>query len=295
MNRVSMMPCSSRRTWLLTYCQIRRRDESTFCSHETDESQYIEEWFCNLADDVGALMNSHISPSKLQWDLPNENGHQPPIAKLSVSQDSGDTGQVADKVKAMPKLGVMRDVSSKSDRVRNGSRNEKSQKQESAYPHPISRDRFDHLLGPGKSFLPILLSSIYYYEIVSRTKTANSTKNYDHLKRQRQPAASPSRNGISRRLSLTATTTTVQRHHITKHATLHKDSAVAATVMRSVIAGGQAVLDASGVSPIASQATQGISQDALRDIDLQKQQITTSVSLEADMGLRVYLSQRVAY
>lgn len=75
----------------------------------------------------------------------------------------------------------------------------------------------------------------------------------------------------------------------------HKDSAVANTVLRSVVSGTQAALDITGVSPIASQATQGISQEALRELDMEKQQVTTSISVDADTGLRIYVNQRLEY
>lgn len=75
----------------------------------------------------------------------------------------------------------------------------------------------------------------------------------------------------------------------------HKDSAVANTVLRSFVSGTQAALDLTGVSPIASQATQGISQEALRELDLEKQQVTTSISIPSDTGLRVYVKQRMEY
>lgn len=75
----------------------------------------------------------------------------------------------------------------------------------------------------------------------------------------------------------------------------HKDSAVANTVLRSVVSGTQAALDITGISPIASQATQGVSQEALKELDLEKQQVTTSISIDSDVGLRVFINQRVEY
>lgn len=75
----------------------------------------------------------------------------------------------------------------------------------------------------------------------------------------------------------------------------HKDSAVANTVLRSVVAGTQAALDITGVSPIASQATQGVSQEVIKELDMDKQQVTTSISVDADTGLRVYVGQRLEY
>lgn len=75
----------------------------------------------------------------------------------------------------------------------------------------------------------------------------------------------------------------------------HKDSSVANTVLRSVVSGTQAALDITGVSPIASQATQGVSQEAIKELDVQKQQVTTSITVDADTGLRVYVNQRLEY
>lgn len=75
----------------------------------------------------------------------------------------------------------------------------------------------------------------------------------------------------------------------------HKDGSVANTVLRSVVSGTQAALDISGVSPVASQATQGLSQEALKELDIQKQQVTTSITVDADTGLRVYVNQRLEY
>ena len=75
----------------------------------------------------------------------------------------------------------------------------------------------------------------------------------------------------------------------------NKDSAVANTVLRSVVAGTQAALDISGISPVAAQTAQGVSQEALKELDIEKQQVTTSISVESDVGLRVFVNQRVEY
>lgn len=75
----------------------------------------------------------------------------------------------------------------------------------------------------------------------------------------------------------------------------HKDSAVASTVLRSVITGTQEALTVSGISPIAAGATQGLSSEATQSLDTQHQQITTSISVDAETGLRIYLPQRVEY
>ncbi|MFA6093853.1 MAG: TrbI/VirB10 family protein [Elusimicrobiota bacterium] len=76
----------------------------------------------------------------------------------------------------------------------------------------------------------------------------------------------------------------------------HKDAAVANTVLRSLVNGGQTALDMTGVSPIAAQATQGVSQEAMRELDTERQQqVTTSIWVDAETGLRIYLPQRLEY
>lgn len=75
----------------------------------------------------------------------------------------------------------------------------------------------------------------------------------------------------------------------------HKDSAVANTVLRALVTGTEGALTMSGVSPIAAGAAQGLSGEATRELDTQRQQVTTSISVDADAGLRVYLPQRIEY
>lgn len=75
----------------------------------------------------------------------------------------------------------------------------------------------------------------------------------------------------------------------------HKDSAVANTVLRSVVGGAQAALSVTGVDPIASQTALGVSQEAIKELDAERQQVTASVSVDAETGLRVYLPQRLEY
>ncbi len=75
----------------------------------------------------------------------------------------------------------------------------------------------------------------------------------------------------------------------------HKDAAVANTVLRSFVNGTQAALDMSGVSPIASSATQGIAQEAVKELDTQRQEVTQSITIEAETGLRVYIPQRLEF
>lgn len=75
----------------------------------------------------------------------------------------------------------------------------------------------------------------------------------------------------------------------------HKDSSVANTVLRSLVSGTQTALSVSGISPIASGATQGLSQEATKELDTQRQQVTESISIDAETGLRVYIPQRLEY
>ena len=42
----------------------------------------------------------------------------------------------------------------------------------------------------------------------------------------------------------------------------------------------------SGVSPIASSATQGLTQEAVKELDTQRQEVTQSITIEAETGLR---------
>jgi type IV secretory pathway VirB10-like protein len=75
----------------------------------------------------------------------------------------------------------------------------------------------------------------------------------------------------------------------------HKDSAVANTVLRSFVNGTQTALDVSGVSPIASSATQGIAQEAVKELDTQRQEVSESITVEAETGLRIYIPQRLEF
>src|ERR1700690_1033391 len=115
------------------------------------------------------------------------------------------------------------------------------------------------------------------------------------LQRLRQSTESTTRNPIYRKTALTATTTTAQRHHITELATLHKDSSVANTVMSSFLSGAQTALTVSGISPIAAGPTSGLPQEANKSLETQRQEVTESISIEAETGLRVYIPQRLEY
>lgn len=74
-----------------------------------------------------------------------------------------------------------------------------------------------------------------------------------------------------------------------------KDAAVANTVLRSVVTGTSNALMLSGVSPIAAGMTQGLSNEATRDLDTQRQQVTVSITVPEDTGIRVYVNQRLEY
>ncbi|MDO8757298.1 MAG: TrbI/VirB10 family protein [Elusimicrobiota bacterium] len=75
----------------------------------------------------------------------------------------------------------------------------------------------------------------------------------------------------------------------------HKDAAVANTVLRSFVNGTQSALEMSGVSPVASSATQGITQEAVKELDVQRQEVTQSITIEAETGLRIYIPQRLEF
>lgn len=75
----------------------------------------------------------------------------------------------------------------------------------------------------------------------------------------------------------------------------HKDSNVANTVLRSFVTGTSQALTMTGVSPIAAQAAQGLSNEATQELDNQRQQVTTSISVDAETGLRIYIPQRLEY
>jgi type IV secretory pathway VirB10-like protein len=75
----------------------------------------------------------------------------------------------------------------------------------------------------------------------------------------------------------------------------HKDSSVANTVLRSLVSGTQTALTVSGISPIASGATVGLSQEATKELDTQREAVTESISIDAETGLRVYVPQRIEY
>lgn len=76
----------------------------------------------------------------------------------------------------------------------------------------------------------------------------------------------------------------------------HKDSSVANTVLKSVITGTQGAMSmVPGVSPIAVGATAGLTNEATKELDLERQQVTSSISVDAETGLRVYLPQRIEY
>jgi hypothetical protein len=75
----------------------------------------------------------------------------------------------------------------------------------------------------------------------------------------------------------------------------YKDSAVANTVLKSVLGGTQQALVMSGISPIAAGATQGLTNEASSTLETQRQQVKTSISVDAETGLRVYLPQRLEY
>ena len=74
-----------------------------------------------------------------------------------------------------------------------------------------------------------------------------------------------------------------------------KDAAVANTVLRSVVTGAQNALTLSGVSPITAGMTQGLANEATQELDTQRQQVTVSITVPEDTGIRVYINQRLEF
>ena len=74
-----------------------------------------------------------------------------------------------------------------------------------------------------------------------------------------------------------------------------KDASVANTVLSSFLSGAQTALTVSGISPVAASATSGITQEANKSLDSQRQTVTESIEIAAETGLRVYIPQRLEY
>ncbi len=76
----------------------------------------------------------------------------------------------------------------------------------------------------------------------------------------------------------------------------HKDSAIADTVLSSVVSGAQeAAMMTTSVNPVATSALSGLAGEATGELGAQRQQITTSISVNADTGLKIFLPRRVEY
>ena len=76
----------------------------------------------------------------------------------------------------------------------------------------------------------------------------------------------------------------------------HKDSAVADTVLSSVVSGAQeAAMMTTNINPVADSALSGLAGEATGELGRQRQKITTSISVKADTGLEIFLPRRVEY
>ncbi len=77
----------------------------------------------------------------------------------------------------------------------------------------------------------------------------------------------------------------------------HKDSAIADTVLSSVVSGAQeaAMMTTTAVNPVAESAVSGLAGEATGELGAQRQKITTSISVEADTGLQIFVPRRVEY
>lgn len=79
--------------------------------------------------------------------------------------------------------------------------------------------------------------------------------------------------------------------------TFNKDSQVASTILKAVVTGTGAVLEAAAPDPITAGVTQGVSQEALKELDNHGQalQATVSITVDEDTPARIYLNQRLEY
>ena len=83
---------------------------------------------------------------------------------------------------------------------------------------------------------------------------------------------------------------------ITGEVHTYKDASVANTVLRSIVTGTQNALSLTpGISPIANGATSGLASEVTNTLDTQRQQVTVSITVPEDVGIRVYFNQRLEY
>lgn len=76
----------------------------------------------------------------------------------------------------------------------------------------------------------------------------------------------------------------------------HKDSAIADTVLSSVVSGAQeAAMMTTAINPVATSALSGLAGEATGELGTQRQKITTSISVNSGTGLRIYLPKRIEY
>lgn len=76
----------------------------------------------------------------------------------------------------------------------------------------------------------------------------------------------------------------------------HKDSAIADTVLSSVVSGAQeAAMMTTNVNPVADSAVSGLAGEATGELGSQRQKIMTSISVDADVELQIFLPRRIEY
>jgi len=77
-----------------------------------------------------------------------------------------------------------------------------------------------------------------------------------------------------------------------------KDSQVAHRVLRALVTGTQAAVEATASNPITAQVAQGIGQEAVQVLDADRQQavaVDKSITVDVDISVRVYLNRRLEY
>jgi len=77
-----------------------------------------------------------------------------------------------------------------------------------------------------------------------------------------------------------------------------KDSQVANRVLRALLTGTQAAVEVTAANPITAQVTQGVGQEAVQELDTEKQRavaVDKSITVDADVSVSVYLNRRLEF
>jgi hypothetical protein len=77
-----------------------------------------------------------------------------------------------------------------------------------------------------------------------------------------------------------------------------KDSQVANRVLRALVTGTQAAVEATAANPITAQVTQGVGLEAAQELDADMQRVVAvdkSITVDAEVSVTVYLNRRLEY